>query len=93
MKRTCAIFSVVLFVALFLAGNAFAIEVFLWQHDNRLAQNDPVLGGARTATDAVALTLDRMQDVNYVRATSLPAIEELNQFDVVMTCLSFYCPG
>jgi len=82
-----------MFLALiFLVGQAGAVEIFLWEHDNRLSVRDAVFNANMTATESVARTLTQL-NMDFVRDAALPPIEELNNYDVVMTCLSFYCPG
>jgi len=90
MKRSCIILGLVLLTALLLVGQSYAIEIFVWQHDNQLRVADPVLRTTITATDAVRRTLD-LNNIDYDTNTELP--EDLDQYDVIMTCLSFYCPG
>ena len=91
MRKTCIVFIMLFLVTAFVPVTN-AQEVFLWQHDNRLTQADRVFNATITATDAIARTLDQL-DVNYERSTSLPELEELQEYDLVMTALSFYCPG
>ncbi|MFH0765774.1 MAG: hypothetical protein V2A61_05080 [Calditrichota bacterium] len=67
-----------------------ALEIFVWQHDNGLTVADPVLGGALTATQAVTRTLDQLR-MSYTLDGALP--DDIERYDVVITCLSFYCPG
>lgn len=90
MRRTCLVTLFVLLVVLLFTGDAMSYEIFLWQHDNGLLQADPVLRQSITATEAVARTLNTL-DIDYVRDTELP--DNLEEYDVVITCLSFYCPG
>lgn len=90
VRKLCCILMFVFLVG-FLAGQADAsINIFVWQHDNNLSVYDPVLRTTHTATAAIKRTLDNL-NVDYDWATSLP--EDLDQYDVVLTALSFYCPG
>jgi len=90
MHRNCLLVGVALLVALLFASGAQALEIFVWQHDNGLLVNDPVFGASLTATQALTQTLDSL-DLAYDLNTALP--NDLSGYDIVMTCLSFYCPG
>ena len=90
MKRPIVIMSLVLLTALFLVGQLKAIEIFVWEHDNRQRAQDPVFNASLTATQSVMRTLDGL-DVDYDHHTALP--DDLNAYDVVMVCLGWYCPG
>jgi len=85
-KLLCAAILLTLFIAI----ESIAIEIFVWQHDNGLRVADPVLRSSLTATQAVTRTLDEL-DVDYDLNRNLP--DNLEDYDVVITCLSFYCPG
>jgi len=92
MKRTW-IFSGCMFLAvLFLVGPVGAVEIFLWEHDNRLLSRDAVFNVDISCTESVARTLTGL-DMDFTRDVALPAIEELNHYDVVVIALGFYCPG
>jgi len=80
----------IVLLALMLVGSAQAIEIFVWRHDNNLTVADPVLNATITATAAVTRTLDQLQ-MRYTLNNVLP--DNLSDYDVVITCLSFYCPG
>ena len=80
----------VLLLILFASTTASAVDIFVWQHDNALTVADPVIGGNLTATQAVTRTLDA-EDIDYTLNRTLP--DNLSEYDVVITCLSFYCPG
>jgi len=86
IKQLCMI----LLLTLFISTSASAVDIFVWQHDNNLMVADPVLGGNLTATQAVTRTLDA-EDIDYTINRELP--ENLVEYDVVITCLSFFCPG
>jgi len=90
MRRSWAIVVSAVLLLMFIAGSAQAVEIFVWRHDNRLRVVDPVLHSSLTATEAVMRTLDRL-DIDYVTGNVLP--DDLDRYDVVITCLSFYCPG
>jgi len=93
MNRNLKVVFAALLLAFFLAGEASAYRVFVWRHDNGLRCADPVLGGSLTATESVVRTLTglRQYGIEWDSSATLP--EDLSQYDVVMTCLSFLCPG
>jgi len=76
--------------ALLLAGGASATEIFVWQHDNGLLVLDPVFNANITSTQGLTRTLDALRQ-SYTLNQVLP--NDLSQYDIVMTSLSFYCPG
>lgn len=92
MKRTWMISGCMLLAVLFIVGQAGAVEIFLWEHDNRLLSRDAVLNANITCTESVARTLTGLR-MDFTREEALPPIEELNHYDVLMICLGFYCPG
>lgn len=92
MKKRCMFVSLGLVLVFLLAGGAQAIEIFVWQHDNNLTQMDPVYGTALTATLAVTRALSDL-DLDFDMSRNLPDIEALCDYDVVIVCLSFFCPG
>jgi len=85
-RRCC----LAILVLIFLAGQASAIQVFVWQHDNGLRIVDPIYGQSYTATQSVYRALNDLH-IDWDSSTVLP--NDLSQYDVVVTCLSFYCPG
>ncbi len=90
MKTVIKQLCLILLLTLFLTTTATAVDIFVWQHDNNLQVPDPVIGGNLTATQAVTRTLDA-EDIDYTINRQLP--DNLEEYDVVITCLSFYCPG
>ncbi|MBT3232709.1 MAG: hypothetical protein HN356_07830 [Calditrichaeota bacterium] len=90
MKTSIKQLCLILLLTVFISTTASAVEIFVWQHDNNLAVADPVIGGNLTATQAVTRTLDA-EDIDYTLNRQLP--DNLAEYDVVITCLSFYCPG
>ncbi len=90
MKRNVSAVALAIMIALLLSGSAQAIEIFVWQHDNGLRVQDPVFRQSFTATDAIKATLDDL-DLSYTSDQALP--DNLCDYDLVMTALSFYCPG
>lgn len=90
MSKRSFLLSFTTVILLLFATQSFSFELFVWRHDNRLRVNDTVLNSSITATDAVVRTLDNL-DFDYDTGTNLP--DDLNRYDVVLTCLSFYCPG
>lgn len=73
-----------------LANVTYGINIFVWQHDNRLTVMDPVLMQALTSTQAITRTMDQL-GIGYTISEALP--DNLVEYDVVITSLSFYCPG
>ena len=92
MRRSFIGVGAALLLFVLLAGGAQAIEIFVWQHDNDLRVADPVLRASLTATEAVTRTLDQL-DIDYTLNRNLPDSDSLGYYDVVITCLSFFCPG
>lgn len=90
MKRSFTVVCFAVLCALLLSGTAQAIEIFVWQHDNNLRVNDQVFNASLTATQSITRTLDAL-DLDYDLSANLP--NDLSSYDVVMTALSFYCPG
>ncbi|MBM3326625.1 MAG: hypothetical protein FJY65_06555 [Calditrichaeota bacterium] len=86
LMRVC----LALLLVLLFAGQAAAYQVFVWRHDNNLRATDPVLGGTPTATESVVRTLTALR-IPWDSSSVLP--DDLSRYDVVVTCLSFYCPG
>jgi len=90
MNRSVKVAMLTMLLALFLAGEALAIDIFVWRHDNNLRCTDPVLGGNLTATESVLRTL-RALGLDFDSSSVLP--DDLSDYDVVITCLSYLCPG
>ncbi len=90
MKRSFTVVCFAVLFALLLSGGAQAIEIFVWQHDNNLRVNDPVFNSSLTATQAITRTLNAL-DLDFDLNRNLP--NDLSDYDVVITALSFYCPG
>jgi len=82
--------TIALLIALLTAGGAMATEIFVWQHDNGLGVLDPVYQQNMTSTQAITATLDDLGR-DYTLNASLP--NDLSGYDIVITSLSFYCPG
>jgi len=78
------------FVLMFLAGQASALQIFVWHHDNGLRVIDPVYNQSYTATQPIYRALNDLH-LDFDSSTVLP--DDLSQYDVVITCLAFYCPG
>jgi len=89
VRKSYTLLSMILAV-LALAGAAQAIQVFVWKHDNNLAVRDAVYGATYTATQSVIRALQDLR-IPYDSSSVLP--EDMSRYDVVITCLSFYCPG
>ncbi|NQU05931.1 MAG: hypothetical protein HQ568_07545 [Calditrichaeota bacterium] len=89
MKKTL-LFVVVLLLVGLLAGTSQALEIFFWQHDNGLRISDRVLRASLTSTQSLTRTLDEL-DLDYDINVTLPS--DLSDYDLVMTSLSFFCPG
>jgi hypothetical protein len=87
LKNRCLIAALLLVL---LAGQASAIEVFVWHHDNGLRVIDPIYNQSYTATQPIYRALNDL-DNPWDSSTVLP--NDLSQYDVVITCLAFYCPG
>ncbi len=77
-------------LVLLLVGQAAAYQVFVWRHDNNLRVVDPIFGSSLTATESVLRTLTALR-IPWDSSSVLP--DDLSRYDVVVTCLSFYCPG
>ena len=90
MRRTWMSFGLALLMTFLLTGGVQAISIFVWQHDNNQRVPDPVLRSNLTVTESVTRTLDAL-DIEFDTDRDLP--DNLGQYDVVITCLSFYCPG
>ncbi len=82
--------TLVLLLVLLVSSSASAIGIFVWQHDNNLTSYDPVLRITTTVTNSVTRTLDQL-GMRYTLGRELP--EDLDRYDVVITCLSFFCEG
>ena len=89
MKKAL-LFVVVLLLVGLLAGTSQALEIFFWQHDNGLRISDRVFRSSLTSTQSLTRTLDEL-DLDYDINITLPS--DLSDYDLVMTSLSFYCPG
>ena len=92
MRKTFFAAGLAVFLVLFLESGVQAFEIFLWQHDNGLRVSDPVYRTSHTATDALARTMNDL-DLDYTRSTRLPEVDDLSEYDIMVTSLSFYCPG
>jgi len=90
MNRSSKVAILAILLALMLAGEASAYQVFVWRHDNNLRCADPIYGGAFTATESVLRTLTSLQ-IPWDSSSVLP--DDLSDYDVVVTCLSYLCPG
>jgi len=90
MNRVPKVAILTLLVALMLAGEASAYQVFVWRHDNNLRCSDPVYGGSFTATESVLRALTALE-IPWDSSSVLP--DDLSEYDVVVTCLAYLCPG
>ncbi len=91
MKFSRLSFVFLLMFAFLFTGQSFAdINIFVWEHDNNLRQYDPVFRTNLTAEQSIMRTLDQ-ENVDYDHHRNLP--NDLNQYDVIIVPLSFYCPG
>jgi hypothetical protein len=90
MNKTWLSIVVVLLLVGLIAGTSQAVEIFFWQHDNGLTVADRVLNANLTSTQSLTRTLDQL-DLDYDINTTLP--DDLSDYDLVMTSLSFLCPG
>jgi len=92
MRKNLSVVWLTVFVVMLFAGGAQAFEVFFWQKDNALRINDPVFETSYTVTQSLTRTLGEL-DIDYTVNTRLPDAEDLECYDLVMTSLSFFCPG
>lgn len=94
MKKDLLFAGVLFLTMLLIASQSLAQDyrVFLWQHDNGDRANDPVLQQANTACDAIALTLTQLE-IDYTRDVSLPDLDDLLEYDIVIVALGWYIPG
>lgn len=90
MRKVPLAAGLALLLAVLLSSGALATDIFVWQHDNGRTVRDPVFNQVYTATQALTQTLDEL-DLDCTIDRSLP--EDLSDYDLVMTCLSWYCPG
>ena len=90
MKLQLKTAAMILLLVMLISSTTFGYDIFVWQHDNRLRVNDTVLNASLTATQAVTRTLDELE-VEYDISQQLP--DDLLEYEVVIVCLSFYCPG
>ncbi len=90
MKRKPSGVGLVFLLVVLLAGGAQAFEIFFWQHDNNLGVQDPVYNTRLTSTQSLVRALNEL-DLDYTLNRNMP--NDLSDYDVVMTSLSFYCPG
>lgn len=90
MRKSWKNLGVVLLVVFFLAGTSQAFEIFFWQHDNGLRVTDRVFNTDLTSTQSLTRTLNNL-DLDYTLSVNMP--EDLSSYDLVMTSLSFFCPG
>ena len=88
MKLRWTAIGLSLFLVLLLAGGVQAVNIFVWQHDNGQTAYDQVFRQNLTATQSVTRTLDELE-MDYTLNRSLP--EDLSNYDLMMTCLSWYC--
>jgi len=92
LRKNLSVVWLTVFVVILFAGGAQAFEVFFWQKDNTLRINDPVFRSSLTVTQSLTRTLGEL-DIDYTLNSRLPDAEDLESYDLVMTSLSFYCPG
>lgn len=90
MNQKTKFFGIALLLVLMISSSAGAIEIFVWQHDNNLTTYDPVLRINTTVTNSVTRTLNQL-GMSYTLNRELP--DDLDRYDVVITCLSFFCEG
>jgi len=92
MRKPAMAFMLAFLVVMLFSIQAKAYNIFVWEHDNRLRISDPVLRSSLTATQAVMRTLDGLH-LDYDSNANLPDSASLEEYDVVIVCLSWYCPG
>ena len=90
MHRSLKTVGVALLLVVFFMGTAQATEIFFWQHDNNVRVTDRVFNTSLTVTQSLTRTLDNL-DYDYTLSRNMP--EDLSEYDLVMTALSFLCPG
>jgi hypothetical protein len=90
MRRSAFAVTLTLLLALLFTTQASAYNVFVWRHDNNLRAQDPIYGQSLTATESVMRALTSLQ-MDWDSSSVLP--DDLSGYDVVVTCLSFLCPG
>lgn len=90
MQKSCNTYLIVMLAVLFLAGASLAEGIFFWQHDNNLRVTDRVFNSSMTSTQSLTRTLNEL-DLDFDLSRNMP--EDLSEYDLVMTSLSFYCPG
>lgn len=90
MKSILRMIGIVLLFTLILSSQANSTNIFVWEKDNNLRPPDPVLRTSHDATAAITRTLTN-EDVDFDTDSELP--NDLNDYDVVIVALSFFCPG
>ena len=90
MKHKWMAVCLMLIAVLLFSGAAQATQIFVWVHDNNQRVPDPVLRASLTATESVVRTLERL-DLDYDSSRTIP--DDVGNYDVFITCLSFMCPG
>ncbi len=77
-------------LAVALATGVQATDIFLWQHDNNNRVTDQVFRQSYTAYESMARTLQEL-DLNFAHNRAIP--NNLNDYDLFIVCLGWYCPG
>ena len=73
---------------LLLASNSLAVDIFVWQNDNDITSPDPIFEEDLTTFSAITRTLEALE-FDYESDSTLP--EDLNEYDVVIISLGFFC--
>jgi hypothetical protein len=92
MRAKMIVVGLVILAFVLMTGSAQAMNIFFWQHDNGVGVVDRVYNSTMTSTQSLTRTLGDL-DLDYTLNRNLPSAEELAEYDVMMTSLSFYCPG
>ena len=92
MKGRALVARMMILLVALLAGNAQAFTIFFWDHDNGVVVLDPVYNTSLNSTQSLTRALDEME-LEYTINANLPSADQLCEYDLMMTSLSYYCPG
>ncbi|MBT3234212.1 MAG: hypothetical protein HN356_15540 [Calditrichaeota bacterium] len=86
--RSVLFFLFLLSLLLLTISNSYAIDVFVWQNDNDITSPDPIFEENHTTFSAITRTLGELE-YNFQSDTLLP--ENLNEYEIVIVSLGFFC--
>jgi hypothetical protein len=92
MKGKLSVVGMTILLVALMVSSTQAFTIFFWRHDNNLAVIDPVYNASMTATASLTRALDSL-GLEYTINSNLPSADQLCEYDVMMTSLSFLCPG